>query len=159
AYLREYANFDIVDDRMVLDGCLSRYRILALWEGTMADQETLDKIKAWVNEGGVLLAYDFGKVTNLEGDISWHNDLFGYVQMVARARVRGRYSGRAPPQYRMQVGDPESADYLDDGWYPSEMDETSTRRWTRQTASLRIPVNPVRQYLLRIRAFIPEEAV
>src|SRR5262249_35838251 len=99
AYLREYANFDIVDDRMVLDGCLSRYRILALWEGTMADQETLDKIKAWVNEGGVLLAYDFGKVTNLEGDIAWHNDLFGYVQTVAPARVTERYVGQVPPQY------------------------------------------------------------
>ena len=61
AYMRDVANFDIVDDRMVLDDCLSHYRVLALWEGTFASEATLDRIRDWVNAGGTLLAYDFGK--------------------------------------------------------------------------------------------------
>src|SRR5207253_9868646 len=109
AYLRDVSNFDIVDDRMVQDGCLSRYRILALWEGTMADQTTLDKIKAWVSDGGVLLAYDFGKVTTFEGDTSWFTDMFGYVQQIAPAKVTERYVGTVPQQYRIPVGQPEAA--------------------------------------------------
>ncbi len=144
-YVRDIANFDIVDDRMVLDGCLSNYRVLALWEGTMCDQATLDKIKAWVNDGGVLLAYDFGKVTNFEGEAPWYADeseLFGYVQHLSPAQIRERYVGVVPAQYKIAVGDPNTptvADYLadgGDGWYAPEITDGIARRWTRSSASI-----------------------
>ena len=158
AYLRDAANFDIVDDRMVLDGCLSRYRVLALWEGTMADQATLDKIRDWVNEGGVLVAYDFGKIANFEGDTGWFADMFGYVNQIAPAKLTERYVGTVPGQYRLQPGSPDSADYLVGDWYNPEMEGSVLFRWTGANASIRLPVNPEKNYVLAIRAYVPPEA-
>ncbi|HLJ56061.1 MAG TPA: hypothetical protein VKT77_13560 [Chthonomonadaceae bacterium] len=167
-YVRDIANFDIVDDRMVMDGCLANYRILALWEGTTCDQATLDKIKAWVNDGGVLLAYDFGKVTNFEGEAPWYADdseLFGYVQHLMPATIRERYAGAVPAQYRIAVADPNAptaADYLadgGDGWYaPDTADDGIARRWTRASASVLLPIKPDTDYTLIVRASVPKEA-
>ena len=158
AYLRDAANFDIVDDRMVEDGCLSRYRVLVLWEGTRCDQSTLDKIKAWVNEGGVLMAYDFGKVETFDGDTSWFSDLFGYVQELKPAKVTERYAGNVPPQYRIPVGDPAFADFLGGEWFNPDKEEDVSRRWTSGNATVRLPVDPDRQYTLIVRASVPKEA-
>lgn len=164
AYIRDFANFDILDDRMVQDGFLANYRVLVLWEGTQADQSTLDKIKAWVNDGGVVLAYDFGKVANLEGETPWYaaNDLFGYIQELAPATITERYMGAVPAQYRLQVGNPEAEGYLGDGgegWDPKvEVVDTITRRWAGSNATLHLPVNPEKQYTLVVRATAPPEA-
>jgi hypothetical protein len=162
AYLRDFGNFDIVDDRMVRDGCLAQYRVLALWEGTLADASTLEKIKQWVNEGGVLLAYDFGKVRTFEGDTTWFQDLFGYYNELAPARVTERYVGNMPPQYRLPVGKIEYADYLGDAWYdPETVGETTagvTARWTGEKATVRLPIAPDRRYTLIVRAYLPPEA-
>ncbi len=159
AYLRDVGNFDIVDDRMVRDGCLSGYRVLVLWEGLLAEPETLAKIKAWVEEGGVLLAYDFGKVRTFAGDDSWFQDLFGYYKELAPARVTERYAGNMPPQYRISVGKPEQADYLGDTWQDAEKDEDgNTFRWTGDKATVRLPVLPDKRYTLIVRATLPPEA-
>jgi hypothetical protein len=158
AYLRDVANFDIVDDRMVLDDCLANYRVLALWEGTVADQATLDKIKAWVNDGGVLLAYDFGKVTTFTGDASWFADLFGYVQQLTPAKVNERYVGEVPAQYRIAVGQPGIVDYLGGDWFEPETEDGVVWRWAGANASIRLPVDPDKQYILSIRASVPPEA-
>ena len=164
AYVRDFANFDIVDDRMVNDGCLSRYRVLVLWEGMQADQATLDKIKAWVLDGGTLLCYDFGKVSTFDGATPWYDktDLFGYIQELAPAKLTERYIGTVPAQYKIQVGDPQNANYLadgGDGWYPPEKEDSLTRRWTKEKASLNLPINSDRQYTLLVRATLPQEAV
>ena len=164
AYVRDFANFDIVDDRMVTDGCLSSYRVLVLWEGMQADQATLDKIKEWVLNGGTLLCYDFGKVSNFDGAAPWYDkaDLLGYIQELAPAKLTERYVGTVPTQYRIQVGDPENANYLADGgegWYPPQKEDGLTRRWTREKAGLNLPVNPDRRYTVVVRATLPQEAV
>src|SRR5579884_3901355 len=158
AYLRDAANFDIVDDRMVQDGCLENYRILVLWQGMMADQTTLDRIKEWVNDGGVLIAYDFGKIQNFDGDASWFNDMFGYVQELAPAKVTERYVGDLPDQYQINVGDPAAADYLGGEWFDPDSVDDVKRRWTSAEATVRLPVDPDKQYTLIIRASVPKEA-
>ena len=164
AYVREVANFDVVDDRMVNDGCLSNYRVVVLMGGMMADQPTLDKIKTWVDEGGVLLAYDFGKVSNFEGETPWNagnGDLFGYIQQLAPAALKQRYLGILPSQYRLDFADsgsPNISDYLEDGWYAPEVVNNVPRRWTRANASLLLPVKPDTEYTLVIRTLLPPEA-
>jgi len=158
AYLRDTMNFDIVDDRMVQDGCLTPYRILVMWEGMVTDQATLDKIRQWVNDGGVLLAYDFGKIQTVEGDTSWFSDLFGYVQELRPARVTERYVGRIPGMYRIAVGQPDMADYLGGDWFEPEMQSGETYRWTGATATVRLPADPDRTYTLVVRAYLPPEA-
>lgn len=158
AYLRDVGNFDIVDDRMVQDDCLSRYRVLVLWEGTLADPQTLDKIKAWVNDGGTLVAYDFGKVTTFEGDTSWFTEMFGYVQQLAPARVTERFVGKVPTQYRIAVTSPEAADFLGSDWYMAETEGGVSFRWTGANATMRLPVDPEKGYVLMIRAYVPPDA-
>ncbi len=159
AYLRDVGNFDIVDDRMVRDGCLSQYRVLVLWEGLLAEPETLAKIKAWVEEGGVLLAYDFGKVRTFTGDDSWFQDLFGYYKELAPARVTETYRGNVPPQYRISVGRPDQADYLGETWQDAEKDEDGTTfRWTGDKATVRLPALPDKRYTLIVRATVPPQA-
>lgn len=157
-FLRDVVNYDIVDDRMVRDGCLGRYRILALWEGAMARPETLARIKEWVSDGGVVLAYDFGKVRSFDGDTSWFTEMFGYVQQLTPARLSERYAGKTPARYRIAVGSPESADYLSGDWFEAEMEENVMRRWTGATAAIRVPVDPEKDYTLHLRVVVPEGA-
>ena len=160
AYLRESANFDIVDDRMVRDGCLAGYRVMALWEGTIADAGTLAKIKQWVNDGGVLLAYDFGKVTTFEGDTSWFKDMFGYAQELRRATVTERYRGAVPAQYRFNLEQTDFSDFLGGDWYDPDSDATGIEpgRWAGASASVLLPVGVDKRYTLILRAAIPPEA-
>ncbi|WP_075163358.1 family 14 glycosylhydrolase [Chthonomonas calidirosea] len=158
AELRDYADFDIVDDRMVDDGCLSNYRILVLWEGTICQPQTLQKIKEWVNNGGVLIAYDFGKVTDFNGDISWFKDLFGYVQDLQPAYMRERYLGDLPSTYRIPVGDPEMAGFLEGQWAEPDTADGIVRRWTGETATVRLPLDVQKRYVLVVHASVPPEA-
>jgi hypothetical protein len=88
--IRDVLNYDIVDERMVNDGALDRYRLLVMWEGPVMEANTLAKIREWVQAGGVLVAYDFGKIETVEGDRSWFADLFGYAGRLTPATVARR---------------------------------------------------------------------
>lgn len=77
--IRDVLNFDTVDEQMTLDGALARYRILVLWEGIVVESSVLEKIREWVERGGVVVAYDFGKIETPEGERDWFADLFGYA--------------------------------------------------------------------------------
>ncbi len=162
-YMRDVANFDIVDDRMVLDDCLAHYRVLALWEGTQASQATLDRIREWVNAGGTLVAYDFGRVSTFDGDTSWWTDMFGYSRTLQPAVLKENYTGVIPVQYRIPVGEAAVSGFLsDDGWEkpdPALGQITQSSRWTNKPlASVKLPVKPDTQYSLIVHAFAPEEA-
>ncbi|MBC7529473.1 MAG: hypothetical protein H7308_18240 [Chthonomonadaceae bacterium] len=157
--LRDTANFDILDDRMVGDGALAKYRVLALWEGTQASSETLEKIKAWVRDGGTLLSYNFGKVTDFSGSTLWQEELFGYAKELSPARVTERYVGNLPSRYAVVPGSPAAADYLSGDWFTPEMQGEETVRWTGAKAIVRLPVNPEARYTLVIRATVPPEVV
>lgn len=155
--LRDAVNFDVVDDRMVDDGCLSRYRILGLWEGTQCTPETLEKIKAWVNDGGVLLAYDFGKVTTFAGDATWFAEMFGYANELAAARVTERFIGEIKPQYRVPADAPEMADFLTGDWLNTEKIGEMAWRWTGANAVMRLPIEAGNKYAVIVRVTVPKE--
>ncbi|MGC8668251.1 MAG: hypothetical protein ACP5VE_09075 [Chthonomonadales bacterium] len=162
AALRDVLNFDTVDERLIQDGALDRYRILVLWEGTVVEASTLEKIRDWVTRGGVLVAYDFGKIETVEGDRRWFMDLFGYAGKLNPAVAGRRYvspSGDAAPQrYRVSVGQPSAAPFLSGEWYDPEASGGSVRRWTGESAELIVPATPGSSCMLEIRASFPEEA-
>lgn len=158
AELRQLANFDIVDDRMVDDGCLSHYRVLALWQGAVCEPETLRRIKKWVNDGGVLLAYDFGRVTTFDGDSSWFHDLFGYIQNLPPPELQSRYQGALPDGYRIDVASPDAESFLDGEWYAPNTAGGVARRWTGALARVLLPVRSGQPYALSIRAVVPRAA-
>ncbi len=158
ARLRDLADYDIVDDRMVDDGCLNGYRVLVLWQGTICTPATLAIIKQWVNNGGVLVAYDFGKVTTFSGDTSWFKDLFGYVQNLNPAEVSERYVGTLPDSYSLAVGNPNVTPYLSGSWQDPDVSGTDIRRWTGASAAIKLPLMSGSRYELSVRATIPQEA-
>ena len=54
ADLRDILDFEFVDETMIADGMLSRFRALILPAGHTLETASLVKIKAWVEAGGVL---------------------------------------------------------------------------------------------------------
>lgn len=158
ADIRDVLNYDIVDERMIADGALDRYRVLVLWEGTVAEAATLTKIRDWVQAGGVIAAYDFGKIETVEGDRAWFSDLFGYAGKLkpAGAQLRFESQGALPARYRISPAQPSAAPFLAGDWYPAEGARAASR-WTGASAEIRMPVDPGRRYSLLIRAAFPPE--
>jgi hypothetical protein len=161
--IRDLLDYDAVDERMVADGVLSRYRLLVMWEGPVYAAETLAAIRTWVNAGGVLLAYDFGKVETPDGDQSWHREMLGHGGRLAPARLRPVFdlpAGRdIPASYRVPVGDPASSSFLDGDWYPAEQVGRAVRRWTGAQAAVRLPLDSRKGYRISLRASVPAEAL
>ena len=158
ASLRDSCNFDIVDDRMIRDGGLARYRVAALWEGSYFDAATLEKLKQWVADGGTLLAYDFGQVTDFNGDLTWYHDLFGYTRELQPARLAERYVGATPAQYRLNVNAMEAAEFLGGDWFAPDV-VNGPLRWTGATATVRLPADATRKATLLIRATVPPQGM
>jgi hypothetical protein len=72
APLRAHLDFDYCGERMVLDGALSRYKVLVLaWNNTV-EADVLDAIDRWVRDGGTLLImhWDRTPLQTVENDAS-----------------------------------------------------------------------------------------
>lgn len=66
--IRDIMDYDVVDERMVLDGALEKYRVLAMFDGNFTEQTVCDKIAGWVRGGGnLLLLADELPFSNIEG--------------------------------------------------------------------------------------------
>jgi hypothetical protein len=158
ADIRDVLNYDIVDERMIADGALDRYRVLVLWEGTVAESGTLAKVRDWVQAGGVVAAYDFGKIETVDGDRAWFSDLFGYAGKLkpAGAQLRFEPQGVLPQRYRISPAQPGAAPFLAGDWYPVEGARAASR-WTGAAAEIRMPIEPGRRYSLLLRASFPPE--
>lgn len=75
AGLREFAeetrdalDYDVVDERLVEDGALARYRILVWPSGKVVEGATLARIRAWVEDGGTLLVNDLAAIRDVAGE-------------------------------------------------------------------------------------------
>lgn len=52
--LRTQIDFDLVSERMIAAGALDRYRVLIVGPGDVWDRPVLDRMLAWVRNGGLL---------------------------------------------------------------------------------------------------------
>lgn len=66
ATLRQITDFDVVDDRMIRDGALGHYTILALPQVDLLEDDIFEKITQWVANGGILAAQDSGPIHCLD---------------------------------------------------------------------------------------------
>lgn len=55
ARLRDVMDFDLVDEPLIADQALQRYRVLVWVEGRHVEESTLQRLADWVNRGGVLV--------------------------------------------------------------------------------------------------------
>lgn len=156
AQARDLFAFDIVDERMVRDGALDRYRLLVFWEGQVVEQDVLDKIVEWVQAGGVVVAYDFGKVTNVEGDGTTWRKLFGYAGSLQP--LKPTFRGEIPAGgYVLRMGDPAVTDFLQGEWSEPEKQGDHTWRRTSSSAGISLLLKKGQAYSLTIRAVLPQE--
>jgi hypothetical protein len=66
--IRDIVDYDVVDERLVDDGALTRYRTLIWPTGRIVETTTLTKIRAWLENGGILLVHDLASIKNVAGD-------------------------------------------------------------------------------------------
>ncbi len=86
AALRDFADFACIGDISAADGALGGVRALFLIAGGVYRNETLRKIKKFVNAGGLLIAVDVAELTALDGDKFNKSDFAG---MLLHKRVNG----------------------------------------------------------------------
>ena len=134
--LRDYTDFDILEESAVAENALAPYRVAILFEGQIWRQDTLEALRKWVSEGGTVVAYDFGKMADPRGNTSVYQDLFGFASALPAAPDSLRWLGEVPAMYRIDLGAAGDELFLLSGW--GEADGTSRR--ALPGAMLRLPV-------------------
>jgi len=145
--LRDYMDFDILEESAIQQGVLNRYRYAVLFEGPIWNSKTLDAIRAWVLEGGILVAYDFGVMRDVSGDNSVYNELFGYAKETPPFRGNEKWIGELPKSYTVTLGTNIDEELLLGGWSATSPEG----RIAYDGAMLRLPVHPNKQSLLEIQ--------
>ena len=70
-------DYDVVDEELIADGALSHYRVLIWLEGDVMEGALLQKLAAWVENGGVLVRLGAARVQTVEGSTSAGDALLG----------------------------------------------------------------------------------
>lgn len=66
--LRDLTDYDVLDELLITDGALTnRYRRLLLLQSEWVEQPVLDRIEAWVRQGGTLIVASQAPIKNVEG--------------------------------------------------------------------------------------------
>lgn len=145
--LRDYMDFDILEESAVQQGVLNRYRYAVLFEGPIWNSKTLDAIRAWVLEGGILIAYDFGAMRDVNGDSSVYSELFGYAKDLTPVKGSELWIGEIPKSYKVTLGTTLDDELLLGGWSTT----TPEGRVAYDAAMLRLPLHPNSESFLEIQ--------
>ncbi len=92
--LRDYFDFDFVDDTMILRGALARNKILVVTYGYIMETAVAEKLAEWAKQGGRIIVLDVDRFQSVEGTGAPEDLLFpdgrpggsfgkGYVYSVA----------------------------------------------------------------------------
>ncbi|MBQ9359054.1 MAG: hypothetical protein IJT95_05880, partial [Abditibacteriota bacterium] len=92
--LRDYFDFDFVDDTMILRGALARNKILVVTYGYVMETAVAKKLAEWAKQGGRIIVVDVDRFQSVEGTGAPEDLLFpdgrpggsfgkGYVYSVA----------------------------------------------------------------------------
>lgn len=84
--LREFLDYDLVDERMIHDKALSNYKLLIAYDGNIMEPSTLLALRKWISLGGILLVRDFGPIETVDGSRSLYSDLFPKIAYKGSAR-------------------------------------------------------------------------
>jgi len=76
AKLRDVVDFDYVDETLLRDDALARYRVLLMMHGRVMEKTDLEALYAWVKEGGIILAMGTDSIETVEGDKGPFKTLF-----------------------------------------------------------------------------------
>lgn len=74
--LREYLDYDLVDERLIQDNILKNYKVLIAYDGNIMEEATLHALKKWISSGGILILRDLGPIEAIDGDLNWYKEVF-----------------------------------------------------------------------------------
>lgn len=74
--LRDAFDFDLVDESMIRDGALKRYKSLVILEGRIIEQEDISRITEWVRGGGIVISCGYEGFSTVPGDESLFEGIF-----------------------------------------------------------------------------------
>lgn len=151
--LRDYLDFDVLDESAVIAGALSNYRVAVLLEGSVWDTRALNAIRQWVRDGGVIAAYDFGRMADPLGGTSVWSELFGWSTQIPRARPDERWQGVIPESYKLVLGGDGDEEFLQGRWGIG----SANGRVAQNGAQLRVPVRPQKELTVALH-FAPQGA-
>lgn len=75
--VREAVDFDAIDDVLISDGALKKYRVLVMGAGSIEDEKVLDRIVKWVEAGGLLIRIRPEPIVTIDGSDEYQAKLFG----------------------------------------------------------------------------------
>lgn len=114
--LRDYLDYDMLEESAISAGALARYRVAVAFEGVVWNGRTLSAIKKWVEEGGVLLAYDFGKMGDVFGKTDAYQEMFGFALGLSPAKIQDVWVGQLPSTYSVKLGGADDDELLQGRW-------------------------------------------
>ncbi len=79
---RSSFDYNLIDERMIRDGALSRYKALVICDGRIMENSTLEALEKWIKGGGVLFHQGMSTIETVEGDRS------AWDRIVARFKDR-----------------------------------------------------------------------
>lgn len=74
--LRDIIDYDFIDETMLRDGALKKYKFFLIIAGDFIEKDDLAIIKKWVEDGGILFSCGVAKMATVEGDYSLFEQLF-----------------------------------------------------------------------------------
>jgi len=74
--LRDYTDFRFLDDLTISDGILSEVKVVILCGGELHRKATLQALRRWVEQGGILIGYNVNGIRTVEGDEDYMSSLF-----------------------------------------------------------------------------------
>jgi len=155
---RDLFDWDLVDERLVRDGALSRYGVLLLVEGNVIERDVLERLEQWVSKGGFVASASFGAIETVEGDLSWNRRVLVDAASIPAVAEAWPAHGEPAAACLVDVGSPEDGPALAGDWNNCESGHWEwggapgkiTKRWSGAHSSVCLPVDPVKTYNLAI---------
>ncbi len=84
ALIRDLVDVDFLDETMLRDGALKKYKFFIIIAGEFIEREDIKLIKKWVENGGILFSCGVSQMATVEGDTAPFDELFDKEKGVKR---------------------------------------------------------------------------
>lgn len=151
--LRKALDYEWIDENMIGDNLLNNFKAVAMLTGTTLEQKTIDKLEAWVKNGGVLfMSNENLPLVNVENvSTKW---IKANKQKNSPAIIYDKIEKK--PGYIINIG--TGIEYgIDESWHaPEGISNTSdvkfSYRWTTGNSKINIPIPSGKKLILKVFA-------
>lgn len=161
AKLRDSLDFEFIDENMIADGLLNNFKALVMLSGDTLEQSSIDKIKDWVESGGIFITCkESFPLKSVEGNpAQWLGELSS-----ERIPLDVKYNEGTFKGIHVNIGSSGDDSLLISPWHGSEGGAlAATRnnpdpsyRWTMSESTIALPAPSQKPLVLRILLTVPE---